>query len=67
MHANDLVVNDSATRQAIERVAKLLPHFYRKATTAFVVETVNAVNPRTFVVSTQQEKVLWILYFVRKQ
>lgn len=67
MHANDLVVNNGATRQAIKRVAKLLPHFDRETTTALIVKTINPVNTGTFVVSTQQEKVLWILYFVRKQ
>ena len=64
VHANDLVVNDRATRQAIKGVAKLLPHFHGKATTAFVVKPINTIDARAFVVSAQQEKVLRILYFV---
>lgn len=67
MHANNLVINDRTAGQAIKRVAKLLPHFYRESTAALIVKTVDTVNAGTFVVPTEQEKVLGILYFVGKQ
>ena len=67
MHANNFVVNDGTARQTVERVAKLLPHFDRKAATALIVESVNPIDSSALVVPTQEEKVLGILNFVRKE
>lgn len=67
MHADDLVINHGTTGQAIERVAKLLPHFDRKTATALVIKSVDAVDPSAFVISTQKEKVLRVLDFVSEQ
>ena len=67
MHADDLVVDDSAARQAIEGVTELLPHLNREATATFVVEAVNSVNAGALVISPQQEEVFGVLDFVREQ
>lgn len=67
MHTNNLVVNHRRTGQAVKGVAKLLPHFDRKTTTAFVVESVNAVDAGAFMVAAQQEKVFRIFDFVGKE
>jgi hypothetical protein len=67
MHANDLIINNGATRQAVEGVAKLLPHFDGEATTAFVVESVYTVNSSTFMISSQKKEIFWILDFVSKE
>lgn len=64
MHADDLVVNDGGTREAIEGVAELLPHFDRVPTSALVVESVDAVDPSALVVASQQEEVFRVLDFI---
>ena len=67
MHANDFVVNDSTARETVERIAKLLPHLYRETAATFVIKAINTVDTSTFVVTSQEEKVFWILDFVRKE
>lgn len=67
MHTDNLVVNDGAAGQAIEGVAELLPHFDRKAATALVVKTINAVDPGALVVAAEQKEIFGVLDFVREQ
>ena len=67
MHANDFVVNDSTAREAVERIAKLLPHFYRETAATLVIKAINTVDTSTFVITSQEEKVFWILDFVGKE
>jgi len=67
VHADDLVVDDGAAREAVKGVAKLLPHLDGEAAAALVVEAVNSVNPRALVIAPQQEKVLGVFDFVREQ
>lgn len=67
MHADNFVVDYSCARQTVERVAELFPHLYRKPAAAFVIETVNSIDPGTLMISSQQEKILWILNFVCKK
>mmetsp|Transcript_9159 Transcript_9159/g.16632 ORF Transcript_9159/g.16632 Transcript_9159/m.16632 type:complete len:210 (-) Transcript_9159:52-681(-) len=67
MHANDFVINDSATGKAIKGIAKLLPKFDREATTAFIVESVDPVDSSTFVVPTKNKEVFRIFDLIRKQ
>ena len=44
MHADDLVINESTNRHAIEDVAKLLPHLDVVAALALVVKSVDPSN-----------------------
>lgn len=67
MHTYDLVVNDCRAGEAIEGIAKLLPHFDGKAPTALVVKAINAVDAGAFMVAPQQEKVFGILDLVGKE
>ena len=67
VHANDFIINDRRTGQAIEGVAELLPHFDRIAATALVVETVNAVDAGALVVAAEQKEIFGVLDFVGKQ
>ena len=67
MHTNNLIINDSSARQTVEGVAKMLPDFDTVATTAFIVESIYAVNSRAFVVSPENEEVFRILDFVGKE
>lgn len=67
MHTDDLIIDHSTTRKAIERVAELLPHLDREPTTAFVVKSINPVDAGTFMVATQEEEILRVLDLVREQ
>lgn len=67
MHTNDFVVNDGGAGETVEGVAKLLPHFNGKAATALIVESVDAIDPGTLVVSSKEKKVLRILDLVGKK
>lgn len=66
MHADNLVVNDCATRQTIEGIAKLFPHLNREAATALVIKSVNSIDSSTLMISTEEEEVFRILNFVCK-
>jgi hypothetical protein len=67
VHANNLVVNDRTARQTIKGIAKLLPHFDGKPTSAFVVKTIDAVDASALVVASKEEKVFGVFDFVGKQ
>ena len=66
MHANDFIIDDGRTGQAIESVAELLPHFDGEAAAAFIVESVDAVNAGAFVVAAEQKEIFGVLDFVGK-
>ncbi len=66
MHANDLIINDCSAWKAVESVAKLFPHFYGEASTAFIIKSVDSIDTSTFVVSSQEEEIFRILDFVRE-
>ena len=64
MHAQDLVVDQGSYRQAVEAVGEDFPQLDTVAALALVIEAVNAIDRGALVVAAQQEKVLWVLYFV---
>ena len=67
VHAQNLVVNESRNGHTVEDILELFPRLDWKAAFAFVVETINAVDLTTFVISAQQEKVFLVLDLVREQ
>ena len=67
MHADNLIINNSRTGQTIKRITKLFPYFDTVATTAFVVESVYAVDSGAFVVSSEDEEVFGVLDFVGEE
>lgn len=67
MHTNDFVVDHRTARERVESIAKVLPHLYREPATTFVVKSVDSINARTFMVSSQKEEVFWIFNLVCKQ
>jgi hypothetical protein len=67
VHTNNLVINDSAARKAVEGVAKLLPHLNGKSTTAFIVKSINSVDSGTFVVSSKKKEIFRVLNLVGKE
>merc|ERR1719361_920152 len=54
----DLLVNDGGNGQAVETVCEGLPQLDVVPPFAFIIETIDAVDGGTLVVSSQQEKVL---------
>lgn len=67
MHGEDLLVNDRRDREAVEAVRECLPQLDVVTSLALVVETIDAVDRRAFVVAAQDEEVLWVLDLVREQ
>lgn len=67
MHADDLVINDSGTWETVERVAECFPKLDTEAAATLIIETVYPVDSRTLMVSTEDEKVLWILDLVGEE
>jgi hypothetical protein len=67
MHADNLVVNDCTTWQAVESITKLLPHFDGESATTLVVEAVDSVDTSTFVVSSKEKEVFRVFNLVSKE
>jgi len=64
MHAHDLLINDAADRHAIEDVTELFPKLDVVPTLALIVKSIDARDGCAFVISTELEKVLWVLALV---
>lgn len=67
MHGENLLVNDGRNRQAVEAISKSLPQLDIVPALALVVKTVDTVDGRALVVTTQNEEVLGVFYLVRQQ
>lgn len=67
VHTNDFIVDNSGAGQTIKSVAKLLPHFHRKAATTLIVESVNAIDAGALVIASEQKEILRILDLVGKE
>jgi hypothetical protein len=64
VHGEDLLVDDSGNRQAVEAIGERLPQLDVVSSLAFVVEPVDAVDAGAFVVATENEEVLGVLDLV---
>jgi hypothetical protein len=64
MHGENLLVNDGGDWQAIEAVCEGLPQLDIIPSLALIVETINAVNRGTLVVTSKDEKVFWVLNLI---
>ena len=67
MHAKDLVVNEGRDGHAVEDILELFPDSDGVATFAFIVESIDAIDLATFVISSQKEEVLLKLGLVGKK
>ena len=67
MHGEDLLVDNSGDRKAVEAVGEGLPKLDVVATLALIVETVDTVDGGTLVVSSQNKEVLRVLDLVCKE
>lgn len=64
MHGEDLFIDDRSDWQTVEAIRKGLPQLDVVSPFAFIVEAVNTVDASTFVVSSQDEEILWIFDLV---
>jgi len=64
VHTEDLVVHKGSKGEAIEHVVERLPNPDVVGSLALVIKSVDAVDGGTFVIPTEEEEVLRILYLV---
>jgi hypothetical protein len=67
VHSEDLLVDDSGDRKAVEAVCESLPQLDVVTTLALIVEAVNTVDGSALVVATEDEEVLRVLDLVCQQ
>jgi len=67
MHREDLLVNDCGDWEAVEAVGKGLPELDVVSSFAFIVEAVDPIDRRAFVISSEDEEVFRVLDLVRQQ
>lgn len=67
MHGEDLLVDNSGDRKAVEAVSECLPELDVVSALALVVETIDTVDGGTLVVSSENEEVLRVLDLVCEQ
>lgn len=67
MHREDLLVNDRSNGEAVEAVGERLPELDVVPTFALIVEAVDAVDRGAFVIATENEEVLRVLYLVGEE
>ena len=67
MHREDLLVDNGGNGEAVEAVGKRLPQLDVVPTLALVVEAVDTVDGRAFVVAPQDEEVLGVLDLVGEE
>ncbi|KAI6771988.1 hypothetical protein HG530_002946 [Fusarium avenaceum] len=67
MHGEDLLVDDSGDRKAVETIGKSLPQLDVVATLALVVKTIDTVDRSALVVTSEDEEVFGILDLVGKE
>lgn len=67
MHAQDFLINNGSYGQTVETISESLPQLNIVSSLALVVETINSVNGGALVITSEQEKVLWVLDFIGEQ
>lgn len=66
MTAEYFLINNRSNGQAVETVGERLPEFNIVSAFAFIVESVYPIDTGALVITTQQEKILWVLDLVRQ-
>ena len=67
MHAENFLINNGSNGEAIKAVSESLPEFDIIATLALIVETIDSVDWRAFMISSKEEEIFGILNFVGKK
>ena len=66
MHGENLLIDDCSDGEAVEAIGKSLPQLDVVSSFALIVEAVDSVDGGAFVVSSQNEEVLWVFDLVRE-
>lgn len=64
MHAQNAITDKGTHRQAVEAVREDLPQLDAVASLALIVKAVESINGVGFVISSQDEEVVWVLHLV---
>lgn len=67
MATEDFLINYRGHWEAVEAVGEGFPQFDIVAPFTFVVKSINSVDGRTLVITSQQEKVFGVFDLVREQ
>lgn len=67
MSAENLVINNSSNWKAIKAIGERLPQANIEASFNFVIKSVNSIDARTFVISTQEEEVLGVFDLISEE
>lgn len=67
MHGENLLVDDSGDRKAVEAIGECLPQLDIVATLALVVEAIDSVDRGALVVTSEDEEVFGVLDLVGKE
>lgn len=66
MHADDFIIDDSRTGEAVESITECLPQLDTESTTTLIIESVDPVDSCALMVSSEDEKVFRVLDFISK-
>ena len=64
MNAENLIIDNSSDREAIETLNELLPELQTVSSFALVIKSIYSVDGATLMISSQQEEILWVFDFV---
>ena len=67
MHTKDFLVDNCSNWKAVEAVCERFPKFDVVASFALVIKSINTVDGGTFMVSTENEKIVRVFDFVSKE
>ena len=67
VHTDNLIIDDSRAREAIEGVTKCLPELDAEPAAALVIKAIDAINSSAFMVSAQYKKVFGVLDLIGEQ
>jgi len=56
VHAENLLVNDSGTREAVEAIREGLPKFNSESSLTLIVKSIDTIDRSTFMIAAENEK-----------
>ena len=67
VHAENFLIDKSSHWKTVKHITEYSPELNRVPSFAFIVETIDAIDLGTLMVSAQHEEVLWVLNLIAKQ
>ena len=67
MHAKNFIINQGSYRHTVEHILEFFPYANAIPSFALIIESIYAVYLAAFMVSTEEEKILFVLDFVSKK